>query len=498
MRQAIHIFLKDSRQFRVPIAISLAWTVLIAVTAVEPWLSGPQRGAWDDAQFLVQGYGLVILAGSWVLLIALAFHADALPGDRQFWITRPFSRASLLGSKCLFVLAYITVPTMVAQGLTATLNGVPFRHFIGGLLWEQVLVTVLVVLPAAALASATSALAPFVLSLPLAALLLFADQLAGNWNKLEWVRTTAALLVVTAFSTAVVLNQFYRRQTRGSRTVGLAGVLAVIVVLTTLPWNKAFALQTHTGVPHLVTLQALLTPLPKPNSPQRDSRIQLHFSLNGQSEDTLVKCESAEVAVQTPTGLNWRSNLIRFPEWPAMSAMADGCLVQLQLPDAITSELRPVHVTGALSITVFGPETVTKIPVDEGATVLPSGEVCAGRKFVKNVWSIEKRRVEPWPVSIVECRRAFLPVEASLAREDRKPSVENRLVSYGPFPAQFALHPMFVYQNEFNAIPETLGHTPQSSDAPDVVLAVSRRPIAHLHVNVDAPNVNLADFDFTK
>src|SRR5262245_19425292 len=46
MRQAVHIFLKDSRQLRVPIALSLSWTTLFAATGVLPWLTGPGLGVW--------------------------------------------------------------------------------------------------------------------------------------------------------------------------------------------------------------------------------------------------------------------------------------------------------------------------------------------------------------------------------------------------------------------------------------------------------------------
>src|SRR6187431_934695 len=103
----------------------------------------------------MQQYLHYILGGGWVVLIALAFHAKALPGDRHFWLTRPYSRASLAGAKALFVLAYITLPMTLAQALTLRLNGLPLGANLDGLLWEQVLITLVVALPAVALATVT-------------------------------------------------------------------------------------------------------------------------------------------------------------------------------------------------------------------------------------------------------------------------------------------------------------------------------------------------------
>ena len=48
-------------------------------------------------------------------LIARLIHAETLPGDRQFWITRPYRWQSLLGAKVLFVLVFLNLPMTVAD-----------------------------------------------------------------------------------------------------------------------------------------------------------------------------------------------------------------------------------------------------------------------------------------------------------------------------------------------------------------------------------------------
>src|SRR5256885_7885270 len=50
---------------------------------------------------------MILLPLAWWTLIARVIHDEVLPGDNQFWITRPYSWKSLLGAKALFILAFI-------------------------------------------------------------------------------------------------------------------------------------------------------------------------------------------------------------------------------------------------------------------------------------------------------------------------------------------------------------------------------------------------------
>src|SRR5580700_5254187 len=96
MRQALHIFKKDVRHLRWEIA-------LVLLMAMLPFV---------DLR-IAPGAGLVSSDGSsiwisllplfWFLLAGRVIHSEALPGTKQFWLTRPYSRASLLGAKMLFL-----------------------------------------------------------------------------------------------------------------------------------------------------------------------------------------------------------------------------------------------------------------------------------------------------------------------------------------------------------------------------------------------------------
>ena len=94
--------MKDIRSLRYEIGVTLA---LFAAYSLDE-VPGSE----------VFGFLLMIAAR---LLIVRVVHEETLPGTRQFWLTRPYSRASLLCAKILFILAFINLPKMIADLIIA-------------------------------------------------------------------------------------------------------------------------------------------------------------------------------------------------------------------------------------------------------------------------------------------------------------------------------------------------------------------------------------------
>ena len=57
----------------------------------------------------------LLLLAFWAFLCARLIQAEPIPGDRQFWITRPYEWSSLLGAKLLFVVVCIGIPLLAAD-----------------------------------------------------------------------------------------------------------------------------------------------------------------------------------------------------------------------------------------------------------------------------------------------------------------------------------------------------------------------------------------------
>jgi hypothetical protein len=148
MRQALHIFWKDVRylKYQIILVFLLAFGLLWSGAAI-----GPRMSASSGSIEI-----LLIVAANF--MIARLIHAEAIPGDRQFWVTRPYQWKSLLGAKLSFIVVFVQLPVLLTHLLIVTLNGFPLWSSIPGLLWTQLLITAFVSLPVAALAAMTRGL----------------------------------------------------------------------------------------------------------------------------------------------------------------------------------------------------------------------------------------------------------------------------------------------------------------------------------------------------
>ena len=190
-QQALHIFRKDMRHLRFEIAGILLLLIVLVLTGVQTWEGLQARGGPDSDS---GGPLDVLLPVAWSLLIARAIQTEALPGDRHFWLTRPYSRSGLLLSKALLIVAFINLPLLVAQAAIISLDGLPLWLNFGDLLWNQVLISVLLLLPVAAVAALTRNLAQFLPVVVLTGALL-AGPVSGHdsMGDLEWSRSSLGL-----------------------------------------------------------------------------------------------------------------------------------------------------------------------------------------------------------------------------------------------------------------------------------------------------------------
>jgi hypothetical protein len=79
---------------------------------------------------------LPVVLAQWFLVISVV-QEDRLAGDRQFWITRPYSWKSLLLAKLLFVLLFLSLPELLDHLVALAVNGYSPLHYLSALLWEQ-------------------------------------------------------------------------------------------------------------------------------------------------------------------------------------------------------------------------------------------------------------------------------------------------------------------------------------------------------------------------
>jgi len=234
MTRILHIFRKDVRHLWPQAAAVFILMTLAAI--LDPTYAN--RGQSTAYSLLL---GLALPLACWSLIIA-AIHEEKLPGDRQYWLTRPYSWKELLAAKCLFVVVFINLPLFVWHVVVFWAVGIPLGEHLPALLWRQVFFSAFYILPVAALAAITRSLGQVILTvlvglLPVALLdaFLFA-RFRINWVGMEGLMTAAIAGTLSIGVVVILVLQYSQRQTRLSRVV--AGVVAVSLVLVVFAGGK--------------------------------------------------------------------------------------------------------------------------------------------------------------------------------------------------------------------------------------------------------------------
>ena len=188
---------------------------------------------------------------AWWTLIARVIQDEVLPGDSQFWITRPYSWKSLLGAKALFILAFISLPMLLADGVIVHAYGLPLGSELPGLLWSQVLLAIVFILPIAALSALTTGfvqlifaiLTPCVIALGVA---IVAPQvvLGGFFGASDWVQTYYVFLLIAVTASGILVWQYAVRRTAPARSLAVASGILAVLGMTLIPWSAAFRIQS--------------------------------------------------------------------------------------------------------------------------------------------------------------------------------------------------------------------------------------------------------------
>lgn len=477
--QAVHIFRKDMRHLRWEIAGVLVLTLLLALTGAQSWEAVQERGGVD---YDSEGPVSVMLLVAWTMLVARVIQTDAVPGDRQFWLTRPYSRVGLALSKALFLAAFIVAPFLLAQAAIVLWTGLPLFSYLGGLLWNQVLLTVLVLLPTAAVAALTRNLAQF---LPAAIVtggllaVLVSDQ-PRSFGDREWIRSTLGFAIVLGVVGWVLWRQYRLRRSGYTALLALGATAAGLVLYLSFPRSVAYAIQSKLigarDSRFEIRLAAAMGDQPAQMSGRTPNRyrqlLELPLKLEG-AEVGEVKLETADVTFRTLSGIARHSS--------AKLERVKGQLVQRTSVDRKFYEAAknaPVTVRAEYSVVRFARARVAEVPLD-GTPVFLTGSGQCGV-----VASYDRPRFV--------CRSAFKPpqvvVSERLVRDEEfrwPPAV------YSPFPSQLRFYPVMARSYQFNkADAEELA--PATPERPAVLTV--REPVAYFRYRLEKTNVRLADY----
>ena len=242
MRQLIHIFRKDVRRLWLALAIALALQTLFTVFEIRP----QRQSGFIANQITPETLVDFLLPLAWWYLIATLVHEEALAGDRQFWVTRPYSWKSLLAAKVAVVVVFVNLAVLIGDCFILTAQGFSVGQLWQGVLWRQIPFTLWLLLPPLALGSLTRNLGQVVVAILLIVLRMVAASLplenaipAGS-TPVAWVGAAIDALVMLGVLAAVSFIQYRYRRTLPARAL-----FAAFVIFPGLPIPMRWQLDWH-------------------------------------------------------------------------------------------------------------------------------------------------------------------------------------------------------------------------------------------------------------
>ena len=238
MKQALHIFGKDVRRF---------WPQCVVVSFLFASYGTARRHTASGESALSVLAGVIVVI-CW-LLIASLVHEDSLAEACPFWITRPYSRMSLLAAKLLFISVFVFLPLLASGVLIEVRAGVNVPASAGTLLLFDLGIAMWLILPALAIGGVTTSLRMFAgMAIALfAAYYLVTGVMVRHIDvsalaQAPYTVNFAGVLPMVLAAIGVVWLQYRARKTQWSR---VSLIVAVIVSASLIPLNSMARLSTR-------------------------------------------------------------------------------------------------------------------------------------------------------------------------------------------------------------------------------------------------------------
>lgn len=463
MRQALHIFLKDIHHLRLEIYLVLALAATLA---------------WQNADQWTQ----ILFALAAAYLIARSIQDEPIPGDRQFWITRPYRWKSLLAAKALFIVVFVNVPSLLAQIYLLSRAGFPLGHNAGSLVWSQLLDLSVVWLPIAALAALTSSLFSFNNSALVIIAVTFVLQQVGIMHAadtpgvwpvgVQWMWYSLAVLELIAVALSVLYVQYKTRRTPFSRAFAIGAVALVMLIDFSLPASWALGLQTRLLRAHVdVSSLSFSVPAQVSVAPgvvkRAETLASLPLTVNGIPQDDDLEIDSVSLDFESPDASHLRASVEGANQQSAGVGSA-----ALEIPFFVSNSFfgtehdRPLKLRASIYATLFGNPQAKTIPLEHQAVEIADGLRCELAIFGRFACESAFR----WPSRLI-----YVQTGAAV-------SSLGKLVSYSPFPAGINL------DDDIHA-QWTTDVSPFASTATITV----KRPIAHFRRDIEVDAIQFTD-----
>jgi hypothetical protein len=245
----------------------------------------------------------------WAYLIAMLVHQEALVGDRQFWLTRPYPRAALLGAKLLGAILLVHVPAFLSDCVILWSHNFSPFNYLPQLAWKQAIIAGVLTFPALAIAAVTRNLPQFAFAAALAALagtLLMGsvEPFSAPWLRTDTLRRVLATAVICAGAALVLTIQYRSRRTALARTVGALAAASAAALFLLLPVQVPAAPSSTGEIGNIAVNLAPDRSIPYRDSPGPMRQIYIPVQITGAPEGD-VRFQQIRFVIRTASGETW-------------------------------------------------------------------------------------------------------------------------------------------------------------------------------------------------
>lgn len=322
MKLILHIFKKDVRRLWLEILISMGLITVMVCLASSQWMatelvtSSPMRPRNMFPAMLVGAF-VVLVPLNWWWLISPVIQGERLVGDRQYWLTRPYTWIELIAAKFLFLIAFVYVPIFIAQLMILQQAGFQALHYVPSVLYNLLFLSVVLVLPLTAIATATRNLGEMVLGV----LAIIASAISLSLFSLVIPSTKIAkgqflyggLILLLCGWVGVILLQYAKRRT-GLARLAIVGILVVVGLLSIGVFDQKLMTRAYANAGAGYAALQFQFPRDSESSltafvPRTTGEvgIRLPIDIGGLPQNALLLPDDVRVAIDTQNGSHWVS-----------------------------------------------------------------------------------------------------------------------------------------------------------------------------------------------
>jgi hypothetical protein len=388
--QPLHIFRKDAIHLWPETLISMALLVAYAWAEARTWQQ-PVIGANNSANMMallmvvLVWIIIVLMLVAWLVLTSRLVHDEELVGDRQFWITRPYTWYGLLSSKVLYLFVLVGVPFVAMQMWLLHHAGLYPTHLLPLLAKNLLLIAAVFLLPLLAIAAVTATFVRYMLSVLAGFIyLIVVVVITGyNWGDklgapyLDHVVSFTLLAVLVA---ALVL-QYARRKTMIARLMLLAVPLLFIALTLLTPANLLsehrypevsagkLSFIAEDAAPHRATPLIVI-------EHKNILGIPVQVQLNDTSDNSFVQVERVRFDIDGPNGFHYSSDWS--DDRATFSPEENSTKLPFALPEKVFQQIRsqPVAIHFQIGTQTFNVGKAYTVPASEKPFPIPGNATC--------------------------------------------------------------------------------------------------------------------------